>query len=46
VLRFARRTAQIIIQAGLAAKLFPSKSASDKTKATIAHIAAALAITL
>jgi hypothetical protein len=43
-MRFARRAAQIVIQAGFAAKLLPPKSASDKAKATIAHVASAFAI--
>jgi len=45
-MRFARRPAQIVIQAGFAAKLLPPKSASDKAKATIAHVASAFANSL
>jgi len=45
-MRFARRAAQIVIQAGFAAKLLPPKSASDKAKATIAHVASAFANSL
>ena len=45
-MRFARRVAQIAIQAGFAAKLLPSKSVSDKAKATIAHVTSAFANSL
>jgi hypothetical protein len=45
-MRFARRAAQIVIQAGFAAKLFPPKSVSYKAKAAIAHVASALANSL
>jgi hypothetical protein len=45
-MRFARRAAQKVIKAGLAAKLLPPKSMSDKAKATIAHVASAFANSL
>jgi hypothetical protein len=42
-MRFARCATQTVIQAGSAAKLPPPKSLSHKAKATIAHVAPALA---
>jgi hypothetical protein len=41
-----RRAAQIIIQAGFAAELLPSKSVPREAKAAIAHVASALANSL
>jgi len=43
---FGRRAAQIIIQAGFAAELLPSKSVPHEAKAAIAHVASALANSL
>jgi len=43
-MRFAQIAAQVVIQAGFATKLLPTESLSHKAKATVAHIAAALAI--
>jgi hypothetical protein len=43
-MRFAQIAAQVVIQAGFATKLLPTESLSHKAKATVAHIAAALAV--
>jgi hypothetical protein len=45
-MRFALNARQIIILANFAAELFPPESLSHKPKATIAHVASALADSL